>query len=92
MKLVPRIKCLLDLSRGDPLLHFRIAFDALTERVGRLEHEVLLLRDYMTRELAEIRLELRDLRHRSLAADDALRRDVASLMARVERLEERQSD
>lgn len=77
--------------RGE-MAELRQRVDALTERVGRLEHEVLLLRDYVTRELAEIRLELRDLRTRTVNTDDELRRDVAALTVRVERLEERQSD
>jgi ubiquinone biosynthesis protein UbiJ len=65
--------------------------DALTERVGGLEHEVAQLRDYITREIAEIRLELRDLRDRAEQTDE-LRREIAELSVRVDRLERRQSD
>ncbi|MHB1168693.1 MAG: hypothetical protein ACYC28_05365 [Longimicrobiales bacterium] len=73
------------------MVELRQRVDTLTERVGSLEHEVLLLRDYVTRELTGIRLELRDLRGRSLMADDDLRRDIAALTQRVDRLEERHS-
>ena len=76
--------------RGE-IAELRDRVDALTERVGRLEHEVLLLRDYVTREFAEVRAELRDLRNNALNADDDLRRDIAALTLRVDRLEERQS-
>ena len=65
--------------------------DALTERVARLEHEVMLLRDYVTREIAEIRFDLRELRERSGQTAE-LRREVAELTVRVDRLERRQSD
>jgi predicted nuclease with TOPRIM domain len=65
--------------------------DALTERMGRLEHEVILLRDYVTREIAEIRLELRALSAQSGQTDE-LRREIAELTVRVDRLERRQSD
>jgi archaellum component FlaC len=65
--------------------------DALTERVARLEHEVGLFRDYVTREIAEIRLELRELLSQSGQTDE-LRREVAELAVRVERLERRQPD
>jgi len=77
--------------RGE-IAELRDRVDALTDRVGRLEHEVLLLRDYVTREFAEVRAELRDLRNTALNAGDDLRRDIAALTLRVDRLEERQSD
>jgi predicted RNase H-like nuclease (RuvC/YqgF family) len=63
--------------------------EALTERVSRLEQEVAQLRDFVTREIAEIRLELRALRARSDQTDE-LRRDIAQLTMRVDRLERRQ--
>jgi predicted RNase H-like nuclease (RuvC/YqgF family) len=65
--------------------------DALTDRAGRLEHEVSLLRDYVTREVAEIRLDLRVLRERPGQTVE-LRREIAELTVRVDRLEQRQSD
>ena len=65
--------------------------DALTERVARLEQEVMLLRDYVTREISEIRLELRELRARSDQTDE-LRREIAELTVRVDHLEQRQPD
>src|SRR5690606_28452201 len=57
--------------------------DALTERVGGLEREVAHLRNYMTREIGEIRLELRDLRARADQTDE-VRREIAGLTARVD--------
>jgi predicted RNase H-like nuclease (RuvC/YqgF family) len=65
--------------------------DALTERVGGLEHEVSQLRDFVTREIAEIRLDLRELTERPGQTAE-LRREVAELTVRVDRLERRQSD
>jgi chromosome segregation ATPase len=64
---------------------------ALEEKVGGLENEVRALRDWVTRELADVRGELRLLR--TAAENDAdLRRDVAELGARVTQLEERLED
>src|SRR5690606_24025068 len=57
---------------------------ALEERVTGLEHQVAQLRDYMTREIGEIRLELRELRSR-VDQNAELRRDVAELTVRVDR-------
>ena len=65
--------------------------DVLTDRVGRLEHEVSQLRDYVTREVAEIRLDLRVLKERPGQTVE-LRREIAELAVRVDRLEQRQSD
>jgi uncharacterized coiled-coil DUF342 family protein len=65
--------------------------DALTERVARLEHEVAQLRDYVTREISEIRLELRVLRGRPGQTDE-LRREIAELTVRVDRLGQRRKD
>jgi ubiquinone biosynthesis protein UbiJ len=67
-------------------LHERV--DALTERVARLENEVILLRDFVTGEIVAIRLELRELRAQ-VDQTDELRREIAGLAARVDRLERR---
>lgn len=79
------------LELRDEFAELRARVDALSERVGRLEHEVALLRDHVTRDIAEIRLELRELRGRSGQTDE-LRREIAELTVRVERLERRQPD
>jgi predicted RNase H-like nuclease (RuvC/YqgF family) len=63
--------------------------DALTQRVAGLEHEVAQLRDYVTREISEIRFELRVLRARSEQSEE-LRREIVELGMRVDRLERRQ--
>jgi predicted RNase H-like nuclease (RuvC/YqgF family) len=65
--------------------------DALTDRVSRLENEVVLLRDFVTREVAGIRLELRELRAQADQTDE-LRREIADVTARVDRLEQRHTD
>lgn len=65
--------------------------DVLTERTAALEHEVAHLRDYVTREISEIRLELRALRARSEQSDE-LRREIVELSMRVDRLERRQQE
>lgn len=65
--------------------------DALTDRIAILEGEVAQLRDFVTRECAEIRLDLRVLRERSDQSAE-LRREIAELAARVDHLEQRQSD
>jgi hypothetical protein len=49
------------------------------------------LRDYVAREFAGIRLDLRVLRERPGQTDE-LRREIAELTVRVDRLEQRQSD
>ena len=72
-------------------LELRERVDALTERVAGLEHEVAQLRDYVTREISEIRLELRVLRARS-EQSDPLRREIVELSMRVDRLERRQQE
>jgi chromosome segregation ATPase len=62
----------------------------LEKKVGGLQNEVRALRDWATRELADVRGELRRLRHAvEDEADSDLRRDVADLDARVTRLEGR---
>jgi predicted RNase H-like nuclease (RuvC/YqgF family) len=76
--------------RGE-IADLRERVDTLTERVTRLEHEVAQLRDYVTREIGEIRLELRGLRYRRGQTDE-LRREIAELAGRVDRLERRQPD
>jgi predicted RNase H-like nuclease (RuvC/YqgF family) len=65
--------------------------DMLTQRVTGLEREVARLRDYVTREISEIRLELRVLRARSDQSDE-LRREIVELGMRVDRLERRQQE
>ncbi len=79
-----------DELRGE-IREVRERVDALTERMGGLEHEVASLRDYVTREITEIRLVLRELRARPGQTEE-LRREISELTARVERLEGRQSD
>lgn len=75
-------------------LELRDRLDALSERLSRLEHEFLQFRDYVAREITEIRRELRDLRdlRGRPGQTDELRREIAELTMRVERLEGRQSD
>jgi predicted RNase H-like nuclease (RuvC/YqgF family) len=65
--------------------------EALTEHVAHLGHEVAQLRDYVTREIADIKFELRELRGQSGQTEE-LRREIAELTVRVDRLERRQSD
>lgn len=76
--------------RGE-VRELRDRVDALTDRVGRLELEVAQLRDFVTREIAAIRLELRELRGRAEQTDE-LRREIAELAVRVDRLERRHTD
>jgi exonuclease VII small subunit len=82
-----------DELRGD-LTDLRVRLEALTERVARLEQQVAdleqklaLFRDFVTHEIAGIRLELRELRARDDQTDQ-FRRDIATLAARVDRLEQ----
>lgn len=70
-------------------LHDRM--DSLESRISGLETGVTLLRDYVTREITAIRQELRELRLRS-DQNDELRREIAQLAARVDRLERSQQD
>lgn len=65
--------------------------DALTHSVGLVEREVAQLRDYVTREIGEVRVELRDLRSRSEQTDE-LRREIAELTVRVDLLDPRRQD
>jgi putative component of toxin-antitoxin plasmid stabilization module len=75
----------------DDVAELRARVDALSSRVGRLEQEVLLLRDHVTRGFAEVRLELRELRARAELTDE-LRRVLAGIEARVEQLERRRPE
>jgi uncharacterized coiled-coil DUF342 family protein len=75
----------------DEVRELRDRVESLTDRVSRLEHEVGQLRDFVAREISDIRIELRTLRERADATDD-LRRDIAELTVRVDRIERRQQD
>jgi hypothetical protein len=61
----------------------------LSNRVVRLEQEVEPPREYVSREISEIRLELFELRWDAWPID-YLRRELAALTERVKRLEMRQ--
>jgi chromosome segregation ATPase len=63
--------------------------EGLEQAVQRIEGEVRALRDWATREFAEIRGELRQLRRESTGRYASLRSEVDALTARVDRLEER---
>src|SRR5688572_33473507 len=72
------------------LASIRGRIDALTARVDRLEHEVRSLRgefssfrDWVTREFADVRSEIRELRRVTSQSE------IEQLSARVERLEQR---
>jgi chromosome segregation ATPase len=72
------------------LASIRGRIDALTARVDRLEHEIRSLRgefssfrDWVTREFADVRSELRELRRVTSQSE------IEQLSARVERLEQR---
>jgi chromosome segregation ATPase len=60
----------------------------LDKRLGGLEHEVRALRDWATREITDVRLELRRLGEAVLEGAK-VRKDVAALDERVTRLEVR---
>jgi chromosome segregation ATPase len=62
------------------------------ERLTGLETEVLSLRDWATREFADVRNEIRLLRQATEERDESLRRDIDALDARVTRLEQRRDD
>jgi hypothetical protein len=64
---------------------------ALSERVERVEQEVDPTRGYITREIAEIRLELFELRYEAWQID-YLSRKLAALAERVDRLDPRRQD
>jgi chromosome segregation ATPase len=61
--------------------------DAIEVRLTSLEHEVRSLRDWTTREFADVRLELRRLRQDVVGRDESLRDEVETLTQRVARLE-----
>jgi predicted nucleic acid-binding Zn-ribbon protein len=63
----------------------------LEERMGGLEHQVRSLRDWATREFADLRLETRRLREAVQESDEA-RRQLNVLDERVTRLERRLAD
>jgi predicted RNase H-like nuclease (RuvC/YqgF family) len=65
------------------------AVQRLDGEIQRLDGEVRALRDWATREFAEVRNELRLLRREGGGSDAALRRDVDALAARIDRLERR---
>jgi chromosome segregation ATPase len=66
--------------------------DALTERVDALEGTVRALRDWVTREFADVRRELRLLRESADGRYTDLRRDIDALDVRVTLLEQRRDD
>jgi polyhydroxyalkanoate synthesis regulator phasin len=73
----------------DRVDRIEIRMETLEQTVQRLDNEVRALRDWATREFAEVRSELRQMRHEAGNGDATLRRDVDALLARVDRLEER---
>jgi chromosome segregation ATPase len=66
--------------------------DAIEVRLTSLEHEVRSLRDWTTREFADVRLELRRLRQDVVGRDESLRHEVETLSQRVARLEQEWSE
>jgi chromosome segregation ATPase len=64
----------------------------LEKRFGGLEEQVRQFRDWVTRELADVRHELRLLRQATEEPTEELRRDIDALDARVTRLEQRRDD
>jgi chromosome segregation ATPase len=65
--------------------------DGLENRLDGLENQVRQFRDWVTRELADVRHELRLLRQATEQPAE-LRRDIDALDARVTRLEQRRDD
>lgn len=65
--------------------------DELCGRVDALASQVTLLRDHFTREIAGIRVELRTIGAQCEQVPE-LRREVAELSVRVDRIDQRQSD
>jgi SMC interacting uncharacterized protein involved in chromosome segregation len=74
------------------LLALTARVDALELRLAAVESEVRSLRDWATREFAEIRGELRLLRREAADRDLVIRRDIDALDARVTRLEAGRDD
>lgn len=73
------------------MAELRAEVRALSQRVDRLEREVAQLRDYVTSEIGEIRVELRLLRARADHTDE-LRREIDALAVRVSHIERRLPD
>lgn len=80
-------------------LELRDLLVALTTRVDRIEarlsgltNQVREFRDWVSRELADVRRELRLLRQATEPPNAELRRDIDALDARVTRLEQRRDD
>jgi chromosome segregation ATPase len=63
--------------------------DRVEERLDSLQGTVGALRDWAAREFADVRREIRRLRHEIVERDDALHGDVDDLSERVTRLEQR---
>ena len=74
------------------MVELRATVDGLADRVATLEQEFRAFRDWATRELADIRRELREVRTLLETGYTELRRDVDDLSARVARLEAQLSD
>ncbi|CAN5701299.1 hypothetical protein BH23GEM9_BH23GEM9_19990 [soil metagenome] len=66
-----------------------IRLTRVDEAVQRLDGELRALRDWVTREFAEVRRELRQIRIEAAGRDAKLRHDLDALTARVDRLEAR---
>jgi chromosome segregation ATPase len=62
------------------------------ERLDGLENQLRQFRDWATRELADVRHEIRLLRQVTEESNTELRRDIDALDARVTRLEQRADD
>jgi predicted RNase H-like nuclease (RuvC/YqgF family) len=65
-----------------------VRLTSLESTVQRLDSELRSVRDWATREFAEIRSELRQVRE-TVEKDASLRRDVRALETRVDHLERR---
>lgn len=66
--------------------------DGIEARLSGLENQVREFRDWVSRELADVRRELRLLRQATEPSNADLRRDIDALDARVTRLEQRRDD
>jgi chromosome segregation ATPase len=74
------------------MVELRATVDGLADRVATLEQEFRAFRDWATRELADVRRELREVRALLETGYTELRRDVNDLSARVARLESQIGD
>jgi predicted nucleic acid-binding Zn-ribbon protein len=63
--------------------------DRVEERLASLQSDVGALRDWATREFADVRTEIRRLRYAVVERNDALHGDMDDLSGRVTRLEQR---